>query len=321
MRVGVLMGGWNSEREVSLASGKSVTKALIAAGYRAVQFDLTGADRNGKRLREKMQKARLDAAFIVLHGGWGEDGGCQALLEGMGLPYTGPGPLACGLAMQKACAKLVFEANGIPTAPWQAVHRKEYRPAAVLQDLKVRLPLVVKPADSGSAVGVSLVKQAKDLPAAFRKAFKESPWALVEKYLSGVEVTVGVLGREALPVIEIVPQNEFYDYDAKYTPGHSQHLLPARLPAGVRRRVQQLALKAGESLGCEGYWRADFIVPRKGKAWGEPQILEVNTVPGFTDTSLFPEAAKAVGYPMPKLVRTLVTMAVKGRKTKGKQAA
>lgn len=307
MRVGVLMGGWNSESEVSLASGRNVTECLGRAGYEAVPLVLDARDRDEKRLAARLKKARIEATFIALHGGYGEDGGLQTLLERLDIPFTGSGPLACGLAMNKACSKMVFEANAIPTAPWQAWNRKEYRPATFLKELKLKLPVVVKPADSGSAVGVTIVKKAADFPKAFKSAFKESDWALVEKFVPGVEITVGVLGREGLPVVEIVPKNEFYDYDAKYTPGHSTHIIPARLSAAVRRKAQAIAVAAGEAMGCSDYYRVDMIVPAKGA----PQVLEINTAPGFTGTSLFPESAKAHGISETMLMRTLVSMALK----------
>jgi len=311
MRVGVLMGGWNSEREVSMNSGSNVVTCLQTAGYEAVPLALDTKDRDEKRLAARLKKARLDVAFIVLHGGYGEDGGIQTLLEKLDIPYTGSGPLACGLAMHKGCSKLVFEANGIPTAPWQAWHRREFRPASLAKELTLKLPIVVKPADSGSAVGVSIVRQSSELLAAFKTAFRESDWVMAEKFVPGVEITVGVLGREGLPVVEIVPQNEFYDYDAKYTPGKSLHLIPARLSASVRRKAQKIAVAAGEALGCLDYYRVDMIVPAKGFHTRTPQVLEINTAPGFTGTSLFPESAKAAGISATRLMRQLVTLALK----------
>jgi D-alanine-D-alanine ligase len=170
--------------------------------------------------------------------------------------------------------------------------------------------LVVKPADVGSAIGVTIVKKKTEILKALKTAFRYSQWAVVEKFIPGTEVTAAVLGKRALPLIEIVPRNEFYDFDAKYTPGHSDHLIPARVPAASAKKVKAYAVKVGEAMGCEDYYRVDFIVPKKG----EPQILEVNTVPGMTATSLFPEAAKAVGISFPKLLKTLVLMALKRRK-------
>jgi D-alanine-D-alanine ligase len=297
-------------------SGSNVVTCLQTAGYDAVPLALDTKDRDEKHLAARLKKARLDAAFIVLHGGYGEDGGIQTLLEKLDIPYTGSGPLACGLAMHKGCSKLVFEAYGVPTAPWQAWHRKEYRAARLMKELTLKLPVVVKPADSGSAVGISIVRKPSELPKAFKTAFKESDWVMAEKFIPGVEITVGILGRTSLPVVEIVPKNEFYDYDAKYTPGKSDHLIPARLAAAVRRKVQQIALTAGEALGCTDYYRVDMIVPAKGT----PQVLEVNTVPGFTGTSLFPESARAAGINAARLMRQLVTLALKKKNTKCRKA-
>jgi D-alanine-D-alanine ligase len=297
-------------------SGGNIMACLEQAGYEAVPLVLDSKDRDEKKLAVRLKKSHLDAAFVILHGGYGEDGGIQTLLEKLDIPYTGSGPLACGLAMHKGCTKLVFEANDIPTAPWQAWHQTEYRPSTLAKELTLKLPIVVKPADSGSAVGVAIVRKPAQLQAAFKTAFRESDWVMAEKFVPGVEITVGVLGRQALPVVEIVPKNEFYDYDAKYTTGKSEHLIPARLSAAVRRKVQQIAVAAGEALGCSDYYRVDMIVPTKG----DPQVLEVNTVPGFTGTSLFPESARAAGINATRLMRQLVTMAMRKKKTRCKKA-
>ena len=309
MRVGVLMGGWSPEKKISLMSGKNVVAGLKKAGLNAVPFLLTTSDKNEKRLEKRLRKARLNVVFIALHGGFGEDGTLQALLDKMGIHYTGSGALACGLAMHKGCSKLVFEAKGIPSAPWHAIH-KSIPSSKWAKDIKLSLPLVVKPADVGSAIGVTIVKKKAALSKAIRHALRYSAWAIVEKFVPGVEVTVAVLGKRALPVIEIVPKNEFYDFDAKYTPGHSDHIVPARIKAAQAKRVKALAVAAGDAMGCEDYYRVDFIVPKKG----EPQILEVNTVPGMTSTSLVPDAARAVGIQFPRLLKILVRMAMKKKK-------
>lgn len=306
LKVGVLMGGWSPEKKVSLMSGKNVVEGLRQAGLRAEPFLLTTADKKEKHLQQRLKKAKFDVVFIALHGGFGEDGSLQGLLDQWKIPYTGSGALACGLAMHKGCSKLVFEAQGIPSAPWKAIH-KSVKPKDWTKDLKVKVPLVVKPADVGSAIGVTIVKKAAGIKPAIRTAFKHSAWAIVEKFIPGTEVTATVLGGTALPVIEIVPKNDFYDFDAKYTPGHSDHIVPARISAAQTKKVKEYALKAGQAMGCEDYYRVDFIVPKKG----EPQILEVNTAPGMTSTSLVPDAAKAVGISFPQLLKTLVGMALK----------
>jgi len=311
LKVGVLMGGWSPEKKVSLMSGKNVVEGLRSAGFKALPFELTAADKNEKTFEKRFKKAKFDVVFIALHGGFGEDGTLQALLDQWGIPYTGSGALACGLAMHKGCSKLVFEAQGIPSAPWHALH-KTAEPKNWLKEIKLKLPLVVKPADVGSAIGVTIVKKKNELTKAIRLAFKHSDWAIIEKFIPGVEVTVTILGETALPVIEIVPKNEFYDFDAKYTPGHSDHIIPARISKAQTKSVKALALKAGKAMGCEDYYRVDFIVPKKG----DPQILEINTAPGMTLTSLVPDAAKAVGISFPALLKTLVGMALKSKKGK-----
>ena len=309
MKVGVLMGGWSPERKVSLMSGKNVVEGLKQAGVKAVPFGTDGADKNEKRLEKRLRAGRFDAVFIALHGGFGEDGTLQALLDKWGIAYTGSGALASGLAMHKGCSKLVFEANQIPTASWHAIHRS-LEPGAWFKGLKFNLPMVVKPADVGSAIGVTIVKKKNELVKAVRTAFRYSQWAILEKFVPGIEVTVTVLDERALPVIEIVPQNEFYDFDAKYTPGHSDHVIPARIAAGSAKKVKTWAIKAGKALGCEDYYRVDFIVPKKG----EPQILDVNTAPGMTSTSLVPDAGRAAGISFPKLLKTLSVMALKKKR-------
>lgn len=306
MKVGVLMGGWSPERKISLMSGHKVVEGLRKVGIKADGIELTASDKNEKKLYQRLKKSKVSVFFIALHGEFGEDGTLQALLDKWKMPYTGSGALACGLAMHKGCSKLVFESQALPSAPWQALERIA-NPRALLKEIEISLPLVVKPADVGSAIGVTIVRKKTALLAALKLAFKYSQWAIVEKFISGTEVTVAVLGELALPVIEIAPKNEFYDFDAKYTPGKSDHLIPARIPAIQTKKVKALAVKAGKALGCEDFYRVDFIVPRKG----EPQLLEVNTVPGMTSTSLFPEAAKAAGIPFPKLLRILAEMGLK----------
>ncbi len=311
MKVGVLMGGWSPEKKISMMSGKNVVEGLGQAGIKALPMVLNTMDKNEKRLLKKLKAAKFDGVFIALHGGFGEDGSLQALLDKWGMAYTGSGALACGLAMHKGCSKLVFEANRIPTAPWHALH-KSLEKSKWLKEIKIGLPLVVKPADVGSAIGVTIVKKKEELAKAIQLAFRYSQWAIAEKFVPGTEVTVTVLGEKALPIIEIVPQNEFYDFDAKYTPGHSDHLIPARIPAKSAQKVKSYAVKAGKAMGCRDYYRVDFIVPKKG----EPQILEVNTAPGMTSTSLVPDAARAAGISFPKLLKELVLMALKRKGNK-----
>ena len=306
MRVGVLMGGWSPERKVSLMSGKNVVEGLKKDGHKAVPLVLTPADKNEKRLAKRIKAARVEVVFIALHGEFGEDGQVQALLDRWKVPYTGSGALACGLAMHKGCSKLVFESQKVPTPAWQALHRSAPR-GSWAREVRIKVPMVVKPADAGSAIGVTIVRDRSGLRKAVELAFRYSQWAIVEKFVPGVEVTAGVLEDLALPLIEIRPKNEFYDFDAKYTPGRSDHVIPAGITPAQARKVKAFALRAGRALGCEGFYRVDLIVPKKG----EPQVLEVNTVPGMTSTSLFPEAAKAAGFAFPKLLSVLTGLALK----------
>ncbi|HTA76815.1 MAG TPA: D-alanine--D-alanine ligase [bacterium] len=311
LKVGVLMGGWSPEKKISLMSGKNVVEGLRKAGLKAVPFVLTTADKNEKKFETRLKKAKFDVVFIALHGGFGEDGTLQGLLDQWGIAYTGSGALACGLAMHKGCSKLVFEAQGIPSALWHALH-KTTEPKNWHKEIKLALPLVVKPADVGSSTGITIVKKKTQLTKAIKLAFKHSDWAMVEKFIPGTEVTVAVLGGNALPVIEIVPKGEFYDFNSKYKPGQSIHISPARIGPVQTKRVKELAIKAGKAMGCEDYYRADFIVPKKG----EPQILEINAVPGMTSTSLVPDAARSVGITFPALLKTLVGMALKKKEKK-----
>jgi D-alanine-D-alanine ligase len=305
-RIGVFMGGWSPERNISIQSGTNVLNQLQQIGFKTIPVILNNLDRQEKKLRSRIQKLNLDFAFIVLHGGYGENGGIQNLLKTMNIPFSGSPALACSLAMNKAFSKLIFDSIQIPTAPWIALNRKhrlKHGIKAVFE--KFSLPVVVKPVDLGSAIGVTIVKHIQQLQLAVRNAFKYSPWILIEKYISGKEITVGVLGEKTLPIIEIIPQNEFYDYDAKYTPGKSFHR-PAQISAQQWKRSQELSIQAGKALGCLGYYRVDMICPQVG----EPQVLEVNTVPGFTKTSLFPEAAKAAGYSSKKLLNKIIQLGI-----------
>jgi D-alanine-D-alanine ligase len=296
MKIGVLMGGLSAEREVSLKSGAAVHKALLESGYDAVAIDV------GRDLAGRLAAERIEAAFICLHGRYGEDGSVQGLLELMGIPYTGSGILASALAMDKIFAKKIFAASGLTITPYVVVRQGEAPTAA---SLPFPLPVVVKPSREGSSVGVSIVKRAEDLPAAVAGAFLYDREILIEQYVKGREIQVGILDGQAIGAIEIVPKNEFYDFEAKYTDGMATHILPAPLPP------QQYAalLKAGEQahrcLGCSGYSRVDFIVTGAG----DPYILEVNTLPGMTALSLLPEIAQGAGISFAELVERIVLSA------------
>ena len=293
MRVGVLMGGLSAEREVSLKSGAGVLKALVDAGYDAVGIDV------GRDLAARLAAERVEAAFICLHGRYGEDGSVQGLLELMGIPYTGSGVLASALAMDKVFAKKIFAASGLTITPYIVVRQgATVSPEA----LPFPLPVVVKPSREGSSVGVTIVKSADMLQSALEEAFRYDREILVEQYVKGREIQVGILDGKGIGAIEIVPKNEFYDFEAKYTDGMATHILPAPMPPEQYASL----LKAGEAahacLGCSGYSRVDFIVTPDWRQY----ILEVNTLPGMTALSLLPEIAQGAGISFTELVERII---------------
>jgi D-alanine-D-alanine ligase len=293
-KIGVLMGGLSAEREVSLKSGAAVHQALLAKGYDAVAIDV------GRDLAEVLKREDVQVAFVALHGRYGEDGCVQGLLELLQIPYTGSGVLASALAMHKLYSKQTFAACKILTAPFHCFRRGE---TVRLEDLTFGLPLVVKPVQEGSSVGVSIVKQASELEAALELAFTYDEEILVEQFVKGQEVQVGILDEQPVGAIEIVPKNEFYDFEAKYTDGMAEHIFPARLEQSLYAKAQQVGLAAHRALGCSGYSRVDLLVT----ATGDCYVLEVNTLPGMTALSLLPEiAAKGVGLCFEELVERIV---------------
>jgi D-alanine-D-alanine ligase len=281
-KVGVLLGGRSAEREVSLKIGGMVLAALRRKGVDAHPFD------PGERGLEALARAKFDRVFIALHGRFGEDGTLQGILGWLGIPYTGSGVLASALAMDKLRTKRIWAAEGLPTAP-HAVLDAGTRFAAV--EKKLGLPLFVKPASEGSSVGMSKVKARGKLKAAWREAAKYDRVVIAEKFIDGPELTVAILGEEALPAIRIETPREFYDYEAKYLADDTRYLIPSGLSKQKERQVQALSLRAFRSLGCRGWGRVDLMLDRRGK----PYLLEINTSPGMTDHSLVPMAARAVG--------------------------
>jgi D-alanine-D-alanine ligase len=295
-KIGVLMGGLSAEREVSLKSGAAVHKALLARGYNAVAIDV------GRDLGDRLAEEEIEAAFVCLHGRYGEDGAVQGLLELMGIPYTGSGVLASALAMDKVFAKKIFAASGLTITPY-VVFRKGESPD--LSKFPFGLPVVIKPSREGSSVGVSIVKVAEELPKALETAFNYDDEILVEKYVKGREIQVGILDEKGLGAIEIVPKKEFYDFEAKYTEGMATHIMPAPLPKNQYDALLLLGEQAHSALGCSGYSRIDFIVT-EGK---EAYLLEVNTLPGMTALSLLPEIAQHVGIGFEELVERIIRSA------------
>ncbi|MBI5902361.1 MAG: D-alanine--D-alanine ligase [Deltaproteobacteria bacterium] len=278
-RIGVLMGGLSEEREISFLTGRAILKALKRKGYDAVGIDA------GRDIASVLVKKRIDVAFLALHGRYGEDGCVQGMLEVMGIPYTGSGVRASSVAIDKISAKKVFLYHGISTAGFEVADKDG------LSKIKLKPPVVVKPATQGSAIGVSIVRKRADLPGAVRKALRFGGAALVEEFIEGRELTVSILNGRALPVIEIRPKDGFYDYRAKYTKGMTEYLVPAPLEKPVQKRVVEEALNAYRALGCGGGARVDLMLG-KGDV---PYVLEVNTIPGMTELSLFPKAAAHAG--------------------------
>jgi len=289
-KIGVIYGGTSSEREISLKSGSAVYKAL-----KKLKFNVCLIDGSGD-VAAKIRKAKIKFAYIALHGPMGEDGKIQGLCELLNVPYTGSGVLSSAISMDKVMSKKLFEYCGIKTPKWSVVKKGEPVKNGEC------LPAVVKPASQGSAIGISIVTKKEDFKKALALAHKCEDTALVEQYVKGTEITVGVLNGKALPVIDIVPKNKFYDFEAKYSKGGSEHILPSTLPKSVQARARAIAEKIYEEFNCRALCRADMIVDAKHNIW----TLEVNTVPGMTGTSLFPEAAKAVGLDFENLVLKII---------------
>jgi D-alanine-D-alanine ligase len=306
IRVAVLMGGRSAEREVSLNSGEQVARALDSAG-----FDVVTIDSGDDEFVVALAGAQAHVVFICLHGRYGEDGTVQGLCELLELPYVGSGVLASALAIDKVMSKHFFTHAGLTTPDYAVLHRHElYDVNALVESLGEKT--VVKPANEGSSVGMTIVHSADELPDAIEKAFGFDRVVLVERFVAGVEVTIAVLGNDdavALPTLEVQPEHEFYDYDSKYVPGMSRHIIPARVSAASRDECQRLAVEAHKTLGCRGISRSDTIVEPDGTVW----LLETNTIPGMTATSLVPDAARAAGIEFPELCRMLVEFALTPR--------
>ncbi len=300
-RVGVLMGGPSSEREISLKSGKAVFSALAQAKVDAVAIDIISSEaQENTRL---LKKHNLDCAFIALHGAFGEDGGIQGILEEMDLPFTGSGVKASRLSMDKIGSLEVFARGGLFLPQSQFLKKSAYQKDGSFVN-RLGLPLVVKPANHGSSIGLTLLDDSSLLPAAIELAFQYDNDIIIQQYLAGRELTVGILDDQVLPVIEIVTHNKFFDFAAKYQDNLTQYIVPAVLDPAIGRSVQQAALSAHRLLGCYGCSRVDFILKD-----GRPYILEVNTIPGMTATSLLPKAAKVAGIDFGQLCLKLLELA------------
>jgi D-alanine-D-alanine ligase len=297
-RVGVLLGGLSAEREVSLQTGAACAEALERLGHVVVRVDVDGdVDR-------VLRQAKLDVAFLALHGKYGEDGCIQGLLELLGIPYTGSGVLASALAMDKRKSKEIFRLHNIATPPYYALGADDAARVATLHG-SFGFPAVVKPRREGSSVGVSIVHEAAGLAAAVREALRYDDEVLVERFIRGKEICVGLLDGRVLGAIEVAPKREFYDYQAKYTPGQSEYHFPARLSPTRYRCVLALAEQANRALGCCGAARVDLLVTEGDNEY----VLEVNSLPGMTPTSLLPKIAAGAGYGYDKLVEAILASA------------
>jgi len=292
-KIGVLMGGLSPEREISLKTGQAILKGLLEKDFQAIGIDVD------REIPARLVEERIEVAFIALHGRLREDGTIQGLLEVMGIPYTGSGVLASALAMNKAMAKKIFLYHRLPTPEFQVVM------SGTRSTVSIAPPLVVKPVCGGSTIGTSIVMSEKEIDEALQRAAYYGEEILVEQYVEGVDITVGVLNGEPLPVIQIVPKSGFYDYSSKYTPGKTEYLIPAPLPETITKSAQELGVAAYQALECTGAARVDF---RLGDH-GELTILEVNTIPGFTETSLLPMAAARVGIDFPSLAERILLSA------------
>jgi D-alanine-D-alanine ligase len=310
MRAVVLAGGRSLERQVSLRSGARVEDALRSLGHEVVRLD-PAAD-----LVRRLKQERPEVAFIALHGPGGEDGTVQELLEILGIPYTGPGIAACVRCMDKVVAKHEIRAAGIPTPDWVAFNATAFRElgaADALEEIEAQLdfPLVVKPASQGSSLGVKFAASPEDVPEALVAAFSYDDRVLLERYVRGRELAVGILESDSLPIVEAVPkQEDFFNFEARYEIGRTTYLCPAELSEPEAQSVQDAARRTYETLGCEGFARVDLMLAEDG----EPQVLEVNAIPGLTDTSLFPQAAEAAGLSFEDLVGRIVTLAFERRR-------
>jgi len=307
MKIAVLYGGVSNEREVSISSSKGIIEALKKNGH-----DVIGIDFHPERLQEVIE-LNVDLVFIGLHGKHGEDGCVQGLLDMLEIPYVGSGVMASSVAMNKFKAKQLFEQAGIPVAKGEQYRMDQETNIDEVVDhihANFEFPFVIKPNREGSTVGLTIVRHENETKEAVKKAAENDLYILVEQFIKGKELTVPVLGEihkeKSLPIIEIIPKNELYDYEAKYSVDGSEHIIPARIDKDLTEKIQAYAVLAHQILGCETYSRADFLLTEEGV----PYILEVNTLPGMTPTSLFPDAAKSIGISYEEMIEQFVQLSL-----------
>lgn len=300
----VLMGGFSAEREVSLRSGAAVLNALIKLGYEAKALDLKTCT------VQEIEDYHPDLVFMALHGKDGEDGTVQGLLEILNLPYTGSGVASSAIGINKVLTKKLLTFEGIPTAPFTILNKNEFNcTPEEIQSLQqtIGLPMVIKAATQGSSIGTYIVNKENDIMNAIEGAFAYDSEVLVERFIDGTEVTSTVIGNdivEILPLIEITSENEFYDYESKYTPGMCNHIIPARVSEPIQGTIAELSRKVYKAIGCKGFARIDYIIDKEGN----PFVLEINTIPGMTEMSLVPDAARAAGINFEELVDKIVKL-------------
>ncbi len=295
-KIGVLLGGMSSEREVSLRSGKAIADGLRKKGYDVVEIDV---DSN---LPEKLMSAGVQVAFIALHGKYGEDGAIQGLLEIMKIPYTGSGILASSIAMDKILTKRILQERGFLSPAFAFFDAEKDKAENFAASFALSFPVIVKPSREGSTIGIVRVQEKKELVPALLEAAKYDARVLVEEFITGKEVTSGVINGEALPLIEVVPKSGFYDFQSKYTKGATEYILPARLSEKLAREIQETTEEIYRELSCEGCARADFIIDDQDRFF----FLEINTIPGMTETSLIPKAAAHASLSFENLVEKLL---------------
>ena len=292
-RIGVVMGGWSGEHEVSLNSGHAIALALAERGYDVVRVVIPAARRvSGTELMGMFERSGMDVAVLALHGRMGEDGCIQGLLELAGIPYTGTGVLGSALAMDKVKSKEMFLLHNIPTPPYYKVHVDEDLADVENIHRHFGFPVIVKPRGEGSSLALTKATTLSELATGLREVFLYDDWAIVERFIEGVEVNVGIIDGRVLGAIEIRPKGGIYDYEATYTPGGSEYFMPARLPAARYQNVLNQAARAAEALEVAGAARVDMLVT----AGENEYVLEVNTLPGMTETSLLPKIAAGAGY-------------------------
>ena len=314
-RIGVLMGGTSSERDISMRSGLAIYQNLMELGYDAVAVDV------GKDIANVLKKDKVKVAFMALHGGTGENGAVQGLLEVLGIPYTGSGVLASALAMDKEASKKIFSYHGLSVASSITVVKEKGRKRKGKDDLPDATgayafpgfpppsfgpPWVVKPASEGSSIGVEIIKEESGLEPCLEKAFKYGDRVMIEQFVKGKELHIGVLGDRVLGGVEVRPSLEFYNYEAKYTSGLTEYIMPPEIQEELYEKVKEMALKAHLVLGCSGASRVDFMLDGDNS----PYVLEVNTLPGMTTTSLLPKIAKSSGLSFNDLIEEIIRLAL-----------